>query len=131
MGQVAPLKERMTNSVRSGLWVMVGAVLLVLLIAIANVASLLLARSTVRQREIAVRLALGASPGRIVRQLVTKSVLLSAIGGVFGILLAFLPQQAYLRAGDIARPPLADHVSIDIRLLLSFAFGAAPQARAS
>ena len=118
VGRVEPIKERMTSSVRGALWIILAAVTFVLLIAIANVANLLLARATARQREIAVRLALGATRQRILLQLVTESVLLSSIGGGVGVVLAYWAQRAFLSAGNVAHIPLAYQVEIDGRMLL-------------
>ncbi|HTL44746.1 MAG TPA: ABC transporter permease, partial [Vicinamibacterales bacterium] len=118
VGRVEPLQARMTTKVRNVLYVLLGAVAFVLLIAIANVGSLLLARATARQKEIAVRLSLGASHARILRQLVTESVLLATIGGVAGILLAFWSQRAFQAFQGILRIPLAYGVEIDWRVLL-------------
>ncbi len=140
VGQVLPLKNSMTSQVRTVLWVLLAAVLFVLLIAIANVANLLLARATARQKEIAVRLALGATRGRILSQLVMESLLLSAIGAVFGVLLTFWAQRAFISINSVVKIPMAYQVEIDGRVLLftllvsvicGIVFGLAPALQSS
>ena len=101
---------------RLALWMLGGAVFCVFLIAAANVTSLSLARSVARTREMAVRAALGASAGRIVRQLLTEGVLLAAISGVIGTLLALWGIRL-VRAFDPGTLPRLDEVSLDLRVL--------------
>jgi putative ABC transport system permease protein len=101
---------------RSALWMLGGAVFCVFLIAAANVTSLSLARSTARAREMAVRAALGASAGRIVRQLLTESVVLAAVSGAMGTLLAF-GSLRLIRAFGPDNLPRLNEVSLDLRVL--------------
>ncbi|MEP7272367.1 MAG: ABC transporter permease [Acidobacteriota bacterium] len=115
--RIEPLHEELVGSTRTTLWVLLGAVFFVLLIACVNVANLLLARATAREREMAVRSAMGAGRARIVRQLLTEGLLLAGLGGVAGITLAFWAIRA-LRALGPEQLPRLQSVSIDGRILL-------------
>jgi putative ABC transport system permease protein len=124
---VVSLKEQLTKQSREPLLILLGAVALVLLVACANVANLLLARATSRQREIAVRSAMGASPWRIARQLLTESVLLSLAGAALGLFGAWWCI-ALLQNATILPIPRENPVQLDFTVLLftigvSFAVG--------
>ena len=112
-----PLHEELVGDSRRSLLVLFAAVGFVLLIGCVNLANLLLARSSARSREIAVRTALGAGRGRLVRQLITESVVLAMVGGVCGVLLAILATNA-LRTLAQSSLPAATPISIDVRVLL-------------
>jgi predicted permease len=114
---VFPLKQDMLGEVRPLLLLLLGAVCFVLLIACVNVANLMLARSTARTREFAIRAALGAGHGRLIRQLLTESILLGIAGGGLGLLLAIWVTRAALQNLPVTLPRAAG-VGLDARVLI-------------
>jgi putative ABC transport system permease protein len=125
---VISLRDAMVGDVRLALLILVGAVAFVLLIACANVANLLLARAAGRQREIAIRTAVGASRGHLIRQLLTESVLLSTIGGLLGLLIGAwsVPLLLAVSPGNLPRINDEGHVASVVSVLdwhvLAFTF---------
>ncbi|HJT79745.1 MAG TPA: ABC transporter permease [Chthoniobacterales bacterium] len=114
--QVYPLQEQVVGKMRPALWILFGAVSLVLLIACANLTTMLLARASSREREMAIRIALGAGPMRLIRQLLLESIVLSIIGGVAGIVLAIWGLDI-LRAVTARTVPRIAEVNLDLTVL--------------
>lgn len=140
--QVTPIRDVLVGSMRQPLLVLLGAAVLLLLIACANVSTLMVARATTRRAEIAVRLTLGAARGRLVRQLLTESAFIAAIGGAVGVLVAFwlvAAATAIMPARMLALPGI-DRIAVDVRVLVAamavtaatvLLFGLVPAATAS
>ena len=139
IGIATPLQDRLVGSARTPLLVLLGAVGCVLLIVVANVANLLMARATVRARELAIRAAIGADRSTLMRQLLTESVVIALVGGVLGVLLAFWGVDLILALdpGEVPRvaPVSVDGYALGFALLLSLVtgvlFGVVPAWQAS
>jgi putative ABC transport system permease protein len=137
--RVKPLKDELVANIRSLLWMLFGAVGFVLLIACANVASLLLARATSRSREFAVRAALGAGRGRLIGQLLAESVLLACAGGTLGVLLAkwsltAIPRMSAFdlpRTGEIRLDGMVLGFAMALSIATGVLFGLVPSLGAS
>jgi len=118
---VQPLRDSIVAGARSSLLILLGAVGFVLLIACANVANLLLVRATGRKREFAIRAAMGAGRARIIRQLLTESILLGVTGGILGLILGYAGVRALLAVSPADLPRVGEHgasVALDWRVLL-------------
>jgi putative ABC transport system permease protein len=132
--RVEPLLNQVVGDIRLSLWIFLAAISLVLLVACANVTNLLLTRSTIRQREMALRTSLGASRSRLVRQLLTESLLLAVGGGAFGILLAYggiflltaFSPDNLPRIGDVAIDGRVLAYTSVVSILTGIIFGLAP-----
>jgi putative ABC transport system permease protein len=139
IGIARPLQDRLVGSARTPLLVLLGAVGCVLLIVVANVANLLMARATVRARELAIRAAIGADRSTLMRQLLTESVVIALVGGVLGVLLAFWGVDLILALdpGEVPRvaPVGVDGWALGFALVLSIVtgvlFGVVPAWQAS
>jgi predicted permease len=134
-----PLHEAIVGRVQTSLFVLLGAVGFVLLIAAVNLASLLLARATARERELAIRSALGAGRSRLIRQLFTESLVLAVAGGLLGLVVAKVGAQLLLRlaggqlprAEDVGLDPMVVLFTAVVSILTGLAFGLVPAMRAS
>lgn len=131
------LDDEIRGGLRPAMWILMGAVLCVLLVACTNVASLLLVRGDARAREMALRTAIGAGPGRLVRQLVTESLLVAFVGAAAGLGVAALALRALITIDPTSLPPLAP-VSLDwtvvaftlaLGVITTFVFGLMPALR--
>ena len=136
---IQSLHDRIVGEIRPGLLALLGAVAFVLLIACANLANLLLARGSARARELAVRLALGAARGRVVRQLLTESALLAGVGGIAGVLFGLWAVEGLVSIAPASAPRVAE-IGLDGTVLLfavalaaatGILFGLAPALQAS
>jgi predicted permease len=135
---VTPLQQQLVGSARTMLFLLLGVVAVVLLIACVNVANLLLVRATARQKEVAIRMAIGGGRGRIIRQFLTESIVLAFVGGVCGVFVAWLGVRELIALLPSDIPRVID-VGIDLRVLVftavlvvatGFAFGLLPALRA-
>ena len=132
--RVVPLHDQLAGGARLALWVLLTAVAFVLLIACANVANLLLARASTRQKEVAIRVSLGAGRMRMLRQCLIESSMLALIGSALGLLIGRLALAAILRLGLQSVPRLAEStvdgwvlaVTLGLSMLTAFVFGLAP-----
>jgi predicted permease len=137
--KIVPEQQELVGQVQPAILILFGAVVLVLLIACANVANLLIARATNREREIAIRAALGAGRPRIARQLLTESLLLATLGGVLGMLMAFAATGFLTRLGPRDVPRLAEAgvngpvlaFGLAVALITGLLFGLGPALRSA